>query len=302
MDVYKLRVEDTAAKTIAKDIFEGDTLCREPWYQDGSAGKRSQFAVCPACDNPIQLIGLYELPANVSNPYGKHTVSEIMGIAPVNHEARECCPYFKPRQHDKAARKERFEGTPRKILTLLIEQFDRVVYLIAKQTDVAFSLTALRGMLERYRGERGFMYTGATLRNVPWIFAYMSDATNLFGQRVASNVELSNAISELASEARIDEQGRVSTNTLPGKRRPFVDLKVSFIRHRITKGEEDAGLVESMELVVSRQQNGNLENIYQQVIEFDHSWFERLTRLRVDHQNRNWDQVNLAREVLGDLL
>lgn len=49
-------------------------------------------------------------------------------------------------------------------------------------------------MLQRYKGERGYLYTGATLRNVPWIFAYMSDATRLFGQKVIGNAELVKAI------------------------------------------------------------------------------------------------------------
>jgi hypothetical protein len=58
MDVYKLRIEDTESKTIDKDRFESETFRREPWYQPGSAGKLAQFAVCPACDNPVQLVGL----------------------------------------------------------------------------------------------------------------------------------------------------------------------------------------------------------------------------------------------------
>ncbi|MDM9604560.1 hypothetical protein QU617_00170 [Pseudomonas guariconensis] len=61
MDVYKLRIEDTESKIIDKEGFEAETFRRDPWYQPGSAGKLAQFAVCPACDNPVQLVGLYEL-------------------------------------------------------------------------------------------------------------------------------------------------------------------------------------------------------------------------------------------------
>lgn len=50
MDEYKLTVEDLIGKPIDKDAFEADTLRREPCYQEGSADKLSQFAVCPACD------------------------------------------------------------------------------------------------------------------------------------------------------------------------------------------------------------------------------------------------------------
>lgn len=51
----------------------------------------------------------------------------------------------------------------------MIEQFDRVVYILEKETQLVLSENALRGMLQRYKGERGYLYTGATLRNVPWI-------------------------------------------------------------------------------------------------------------------------------------
>lgn len=302
MDVYKLSIEHIGSTKISRDTFEEETRCREPWYQDGASDKRSQFAVCPACDNPIQLIGLYELPPNVNQPFGKHTTSGINGLAATDTEARENCPYFKPRQHDRTARKERFDGIPKKILTLLIEQFDRVAYIIEKQTKIELSSTVLKGMLERYKGERGYMYTGATLRNIPWIFAYLSDATDLFAQRVIDNAELSSAILRTVPEARIEENGRVQGNAKPTGGRSFVDLKMSFIRHRITKDTENGALIETMELVVSRQHKRKLENIYRQVIEFDHAWFERLIHLPVDHKQRKLERVLLAKQVLGDLL
>jgi hypothetical protein len=184
----------------------------------------------------------------------------------------------------------------------MIQQFDRVIYIIEKQTQVLFSSNALKGMLERYKGERGYMYTGATLRNVPWIFAYMSDATDLFAQRIAGNEALSRAILQRAPEALIDENGRVSANQRAGEKKPFVDMKMSFIRHRITKDTEESGLVETMELVVSLRQNRELVNIHQQVVEFDHDWFERLIQLPADHKQRRLDRVALAKQVLGGLL
>lgn len=302
MDVYKLRIEHTGSKKIDRDTFEEETRCREPWYQDSTGNKRSQFAVCPACDNPIQLVGLYEIPKNLDRPYGKHTTTGIHGIGPSDLEARECCPYFKPRQHDKSARKEGFEGTPRKILMLLIEQFDRVAYIIEKQTNVVLSAAALRGMLERYKGERGYMYTGATLRNVPWIFAYMSDATDLFGQKVVTNEALAKAISDRAPGAVIDENGRLAAKELTGMKKSFVDLKMSFICHRFYRDNEAGALQESMDLVVSRSYNRELVDIHKEKIDFDHNWFEHLIQLPADHQNRRLDRVALARKVLGGLL
>lgn len=41
---------------------------------------------------------------------------------------------------------------------------------------------------------------------------------------------------------------------------PYFDLKMSFIRHRISKDNEESGLVESMEFVVSQLRKGELEH------------------------------------------
>lgn len=49
-----------------------DTLKNPPYYASNSAGGTSQFAVSPACDNPIQLIGLYPKSNNPISPYGRH--------------------------------------------------------------------------------------------------------------------------------------------------------------------------------------------------------------------------------------
>lgn len=303
MNVYKLRPEDQGSTPIDRDTFEAATRCREPWYQPGTSGKDSHFAVCPACDNPIQLIGLYELPANVTRPFGKHTTTGVEGLAPIDHEEKDNCPYFNPRQHDRAARRTRFDGVPRKIVQLLIEQFDRVVYILEKQTGLSFSQKALRGMLQRYRGERGCMYTGASLRNVPWIFAYMSNATDLFGQRVSGNEQLTAEILKQVQGADINGEGRLVSRKQPdGKKAPFFDLKVSFIHHRIRADSEEGSLTETMTMVVSLREKWELRDIHRETIEFDHDFFDRLIQLPEGQGQRRLDRVELAREELGDLL
>jgi len=69
------------------------------------------------------------------------------------------------------ARKAVLDPVPRKILETLIDQFDHVVYLLQKETGIQFSPELLKQMLETYRSARGYLYYGATLQNVPWIFA-----------------------------------------------------------------------------------------------------------------------------------
>ncbi|KAF0804371.1 hypothetical protein ACRYJU_04715 [Alloalcanivorax xenomutans] len=303
MDVYKLKTRDARGKPISKDRFEEETRCRYPWYQPSSDGKTSQFAVCPGCDNPIQLIGLYKLPANTPRPFGKHTTQSIRGLTELDPEERDNCAYFKPRQHNKSDRRSRFDGIPRKIVTLLIEQFDRVVYLLEKQIGVRFSRATLQKMLRQYRGEQGFMYTGAMLRNVPWIFAYMSDSTDLYGQAIRNDAIIS-ALLENVPEAYIDPQTHrlLARPTSPGQKRRYFSAALCFIRHHPRKSEQGS-LLETMRLSVSVRWDQEIDPtvIHEEIITFDYDFFERLTHTP-DQSHRRFELVELAREELGDLI
>lgn len=78
MDVYKLKPEETHERTIEKERFEEETYRQEPWFSTSGDGKDIHFAVCPAYDNPVQIIGLYELPPNITRPYGRHLGPEFI--------------------------------------------------------------------------------------------------------------------------------------------------------------------------------------------------------------------------------
>lgn len=301
MDVYKTRPDETSHRTISRQNFEEDTLCRYPWYQTNDRGKEVHVAVCPACDNPIQIIGLYKLPGNMQRPYGKHLARGVTHLAGNNPEARENCPYFKPRQHKKTDRRESIEGTPLKILNLLISQFDRVNYLLRRHTGIAFSKNLLRKMLSKYRSEEGYLYTGATLMNVPWIFAYMADSQSLFNQNIGGNPELAEAVLKHVPAANIDPTGRVVPRTFPDGNKRFFNLEVCFIHHRQQRDSEEGGLTETMKMVVSTEANGEIKEIHKKTITFDYQHFQNLINMPEGKGRRQPELVDLAREVLGDI-
>lgn len=303
LDVYKLRPAHQTAKLIERSRFERETQSKSPWYRERASGEKSQFAVCPACDNPIQLIGLYRLPPGVKHPFGKHTTHAVPGLANIDDEAREGCPYFKPRKHNKSDRKQRFEGVPRKVIELLVDQFDRVEYILRRQTGIKFSQRALRHMLRSYDGERGHLYMGATLRNVPWIFAYMSDSTGLYGQ-VIKNEAMRSAILAHVPNATFDDNHRLLARPDARKRRHF-DIAVCFVGHDTVKSEEGQ-VYETMKMSVSVRWDREIdvESFYEEDIVFEYDFFERLLNLSPERAKKNRDMrlVEIASEILGHWL
>ena len=94
MNVCKFSTGADEEFPIERDIFESKTYKQYPYYQiSGSSVTSSKngnihFAVCPACDNPIQIMGLYK----TNKPFGKHYPKTVPDLAEYNQEAYEYCP------------------------------------------------------------------------------------------------------------------------------------------------------------------------------------------------------------------
>ncbi|EBW7769068.1 hypothetical protein H9V85_005122, partial [Salmonella enterica subsp. enterica serovar Louisiana] len=149
MDVFKISVDKQQVHKITQENFDLATKKQAPWYQPIN-GHRGWFAVCPACDNPIQIIGMLERDA----PYGKHFFPTAGAVAVplkgrVDKEEYEWCPYAsKNKSLTKDAR--RAEGSELALLIkqTLIEQFDRVIYLLEKGIGMRISEALAKQMLE----------------------------------------------------------------------------------------------------------------------------------------------------------
>ena len=86
MRKFKLHTGVSNPYEINVENFEKLTLKQEPYHKVGKDGVPRDFGVCPACDNPIQLIGLYKKLENTDRPYGKvflllHTMRQHITFA-----------------------------------------------------------------------------------------------------------------------------------------------------------------------------------------------------------------------------
>lgn len=58
MDVFKAWPGRAESIVISQESYMGCTGGVAPWRRDGDKGP-SYYAVCPLCDNPIQIVGLF---------------------------------------------------------------------------------------------------------------------------------------------------------------------------------------------------------------------------------------------------
>lgn len=95
MKIFKLKVGSSKIYELSKSIFELQTKQKKPYYTFNNFNEQIQYAVCPACDNPIQIIGLYKRIKNTDKPYARHCIHSVAGLAEYNQQAYDFCPYSK---------------------------------------------------------------------------------------------------------------------------------------------------------------------------------------------------------------
>ncbi len=294
MKIFKTRIEDTRYFPVTPENFEEKTGKQHPWYQVNTIGEENYFAVCPACDNPTQIIGLYKLPA----PYARHGNKTIEKLASFDKEALENCPLYLPRANpQKEDRKSSIDGVPLKILSTVINEFDRIVYILKKVTGINFSENLLRKMLATYKAAEGYLYIGASQLNTPWIFAYMSHAQPLYMQYI-KNSALLEAIDQALSNAVITGDGQITAKEENGKR-AFLDLNVAFIQHKSCFSNNT--LSEKMTMIITTTEGKSIvpKTIYKEDIIFDHDFYQKILHKKDFVKNERLNA--LARDILGSV-
>ncbi|HFU1222639.1 TPA: hypothetical protein ACGQPR_002452 [Citrobacter amalonaticus] len=211
MDVFKISVDTQQVHKITQENFDQVTKKQAPWYQPMN-GHQGWFAVCPACDNPIQIIGMLKRDA----PYGKHFFPTAGAVAVplkgrVDKEEYEWCPYASKNKHlTKDDRRAAGSELALLIKKTLIEQFDRVIYLLEKGIGMKISDVLAKQMLEDYRLAEGWRYRGATRQNIPWVLAYMMQAKWVKG-RIFYDKNLMEELCTKRTDLIFNDKGKLTT-------------------------------------------------------------------------------------------
>lgn len=273
---------DTAERVLGRNY---------PWYRP-QGNDRGYFAVCARCDNPIRLIGLY---TGGVTPHGRHVGHPKDGFPYFDRVSNDFCAYDRPRNINKGDRRE-ISDFGRKIVRIAIEEFDRVIYVLSQTLGFHVSTALAEDMLRDWIAAEGYLYTGAHLRNIPWMLAYFSRRQSLFGRRIHNNEELVAAIDNHEPNANFENQ------TL-AKGRHFYSVTFEFIGHRIRPLPE-ARIEESLTMRVfgTAPWGGEPPLILEQQVVFDDSRFAALMNTSPERAQRNDRLLTIARTVGGHLV
>lgn len=295
---FKVSVEDTEIHPINRETIEYLLAGRFPWFQRNNHRSGDQyFAICPWCNNPIQLKGLYRKQGNSPHPYGSHAGKPVAGFPHFNTTDLTYCPYrLKQRTHKKDDRRTMGE-VAQQLVEQVVNEFDRIVRVLRDDFGFAFSNKFAEKMLDLWFSSKGYLYTGAHLRNLPWMVAYFGPNESLYGQYIGGNSELVNAVKEHVLGAKITKVGQLTHAAEGG----FFKLQLQCLHHRFGQIVDSEVLPESMILRVQDFSKTNFPEkaptIYEKTIIFDPDRFDRLIHTATGHANRNTALLHIAQTV-----
>lgn len=283
VDIIKFRVDETMHYPIEKELFEQKTGCNTPYCETpNKPDDGSQFAVCPACNNPVQIIGLYKKTQHTDKPFARHHPSSVKDLAKYIQENYDYCPLRAKRtRRSEYAKRARGNELSMSIIQRLVTEFDKIIYYMESKIGIFISDNLARDMLKRYFANEGYRFYDSSLMNIPIKFFHGSlKSWGLYG-RFVRNESLQKAIIEHFPKAEFND------NRLTSKNNSYLDIEFSFILHKIHHSEGD--MHETLTLSVHTRAEDELSalHIFQQVITFEPDHYTNLV---------NFDQNKLSKK------
>ena len=296
MDLFKVKPGISKILKITEKNFVEETKQKPPYSVQNRMGGLSHYAVCPECENPIQLNGLFKnTPEGGRRPYGKHHTKTIPGLAEYHKTDYIDCIYSNPKwKKDKVLRRADSK-IAQETLNLLRKQFDRVVYVLSKDIHIYIGAHTAKEMLRIFIGEEGWRYRSATLNNLPWIFGETAPALPLFGRFIVRDSALYQAIAVKCPEVRF-EDGCGNYVQIKNNAGAYVDL--SYVMYNHQKHVTEDHLYETMDFMVSRGRVPKSETIFFNTIDIQTDYFLNLLFLPPEKAARQERYLEIAASMI----
>lgn len=186
MNVFS--IGDGGGYDLTRENYIGITHKNFPFYQNTKKYKNPYFAICPACNNPIQIINLYgeqyeEEHTGRTTMHGRHFTRNVDGLPIYNEENYDACPLHNPI----AFRVRRIRENTlinEEIKELIQNNRNKIAADIRKITGILLKNERINSIIDDYIAAREYCYTHTNKYNIPYSILYTREAINIFGQRI----------------------------------------------------------------------------------------------------------------------
>lgn len=161
-----------------------------PGYVQKVRGETKHLALCPRCNNPFAILGIYKK-INVA-PHARHAKEvNIPNVAQYDEYTFQNCPYYNKRaDYIKEYVDETEEPQRRELYKLAKEHYDKAIYLLQKETGIYITLAMAEALAENYVIMRAYNYIDATVYNIPWYLIYSFSGFPLYRMIIKKNTTI----------------------------------------------------------------------------------------------------------------
>lgn len=161
-----------------------------PGYMQAINGEVKHLALCPRCNNPVVILGIYKK-IDVA-PHARHSKGiNIPSVVQYDEYKFENCPYHKKKaNYIKEYVPETEEPQRQELYKIAKENYDKVIYLLQEETGIYITLTMAETLAENYVIMRAYNYIDATSYNIPWYLLYSFTGFPLYHMIVKKNTTL----------------------------------------------------------------------------------------------------------------
>lgn len=291
MDVFKTRPGIAESIMISRDGYLRITGGALP-YCVRNAGRVSYYAVCPYCDNPIQIVGMnkQEGESRPVRPYGRHCRGDVPGLARYDHDAYMHCLYTDPNHVSKTAKRRPKDPTGIELYRIMRDRFDHVVWAWETYSGIHLSPAFAEHLLRLWRGDEGWRYYHASYGNLPQMLLYGCGAWSLVKRYIVQGSPIEQRLAMLP-QVRLDP-----TNTSRwAKVMPANGgyLRLDFMLYARDTKMAGEHLTETFRLCVML---GDGTEANELVLESDRNWLEHETTRT--HGRRDERYLEISRRIL----
>lgn len=223
---------------LTEDRYNQVTRREHPYVRNGSDGKPRHYALCPECQNPIQLVNRSVPSTESVTLYAKHIKINLPGLADYNQVDYDDCQLANPHHLDAKTRRKPGKKT-NKIKETFTRYIDLIVNYAESITGIKFSDVIIEKMISDFCKSKGYEYRAVSEHNIPLAFLYMTEAKRLFGCNVSKEIaEEINKNSTGFEAFKFSKGNRFGIKRKPGTFQS--ELKFFFSGHTTPKDEEDS--------------------------------------------------------------
>lgn len=175
---------------VSREEFVEATKEKSPYLQLGANGKEA-FGICPLCENPVKLLGVYAM-LKKQKSHARHYKHNIQDLVDFDEYTYLRCPYHRKKADYICEVRQSSDMTEfnKEILMLAHDYFDTCIYILRKVTGLVISIALAEEIAKDYKMHPGYMTYDITRENVPYIMGLCMTGKNLVKRVIEENSPL----------------------------------------------------------------------------------------------------------------